>query len=240
MVKGLLGRKVGMTQVYSESGEAIPVTVVEAGPCRVLQVRTPERDGYEAVQLGFKDKKRPRKDRERSRFSQSRRSERGHVTSKLNSKRARRRAAAGVELPAKPECEPKRLVRELRGSAEGYEVGQEVTVGALSEVSAVDVTGASKGRGYAGVMKRHNFSGQRASHGVKKVHRHPGGTGMGATPSRLFKGRRMSGRYGGARVTTRNLKVYRVDEANNLLLIKGAVPGANGGWLIIRETNKVG
>ncbi|MFO7903554.1 MAG: 50S ribosomal protein L3 [Pirellulaceae bacterium] len=229
-----------MTQVYNDSGEAVPVTVIEAGPCHVLQLRTRQRDGYEAVQLGYQDKKRPQGNRPRSRQSQSRRSERGHVTSKLNSKRARRRAAAGAEVPAKPECEPKQLVRELRGGTDGHEVGQQLTVGVLSDVPAVDITGISKGRGYAGVMKRHNFSGQRASHGVKKVHRHPGGTGMSATPSRLFKGRRMAGRYGGDRVTTRNLKVYRVDEASNLLLVKGAVPGANGGWVIIRETNKVG
>jgi large subunit ribosomal protein L3 len=240
MVKGLLGRKVGMTQVYSDSGEAVPVTVVEAGPCHVLQLRTLERDGYEAVQLGFRDKRRPRADRRRSRHSQSRRSERGHVTAKLNSKRARRRAAAGVALPLKPECEPKQFVRELRGTAGDLQVGQQLTVQVLADVRAVDVTGTSKGRGYAGVMKRHNFSGQRASHGVKKVHRHPGGTGASAAPSRVFKGRRMAGHLGNAQVTMRNLKVYRVDEANNLLLLRGAVPGPNGGWLVIRETNKVG
>ncbi len=239
MVKGLLGRKVGMTQVYNESGEAIPVTVIEAGPCHVLQVRTLGRDGYEAVQLGFSDKKRPQGDR-RSRRSQSRRSERGHVTAKLSSKRADRRAKAGVELPPKPECEPKSFVRELRGSSAGLEVGQQLTVGQLAEVSAVDVTGVSKGRGFTGVMKRHNYAGQRASHGVKKVHRHPASTGMSACPSRVFKGHRMAGHYGNSRVTVRNLKVYRVDEVNNLLLVNGAVPGPTGGWLIIRETNKVG
>lgn len=239
MVKGLLGRKVGMTQVYDESGRVVPVTVIEAGPCHVLQVRTVERDGYDAVQLGFQDKKRPQGDR-RSRRSQSRRSERGHVTAKLSSKRADRRAKAGVELPAKPECEPKRFVRELRGSAEGLEVGQQVTVTNLSDVAAVDVTGISKGRGFTGVMKRHNFAGQRASHGVKKVHRHPASTGMSASPSRVIKGRRMAGQYGNARVTVRNLKVYRVDGANNLLLVNGAVPGPAGGWLVIRETNMVG
>ncbi len=238
MVKGLLGRKVGMTQVYNESGEVIPVTVIEAGPCHVLQVRTLERDGYQAVQLGFQDKKRPQGDR-RSRHSQSRRSERGHVTAKLSSKRAARRAKAGVAIPAKPECEPKQFVRELRGEVAGLEVGQQVTVGQLSEVKSVDVTGISKGRGYAGVMKRHNFAGQRASHGVKKVHRHPASTGMSACPSRVFKGRRMAGHYGNSRVTVRNLKVYRVDEANNLLLVNGAVPGPAGGWLIIHETNMV-
>jgi large subunit ribosomal protein L3 len=239
MVKGLLGRKVGMTQLYDDSGVAVPVTVIEAGPCHVLQVRSQDRDGYEAIQLGFLDKKRPQGDR-RSRRSQARRSERGHVTSKLNSNRAQRRVTAGVELPPKPECEPKQFVRELRGSADGFEVGQQVTVAQLVDVKAVDVTGVSKGRGYSGVMKRHNFAGQRASHGVKKVHRHAGGTGASACPSRTFKGRRMAGQYGNARVTVRNLKVYRVDEVNNLLLVNGAVPGPNGGWLVIRETNKVG
>jgi large subunit ribosomal protein L3 len=238
MVKGLLGRKVGMTQVYNESGKVVPVTVIQAGPCQVLQLRTRDRDGYEAVQLGFGDKKRPEGDH-RSRQSQARRSERGHVTSRLNSKRAKRRAAAGVEVPAKAECEPKEFVRELRGEARDLEVGQEVTLAQLDGVSAVDVTGVSKGRGFAGVMKRHNFAGQRASHGVKKVHRHPGGTGMSATPSRLFKGKRMAGQYGNARVTVRNLRVHRLDAENHVLLVKGAVPGPNGGWLVIRETNKV-
>ena len=237
MVKGILGRKVGMTQIYDESGKVIPVTVVQAGPCHVLQIRTIERDGYEAVQLGYLDKKRPRG--RRTRKSQASRAERGHVAS-IGSKRSKQRAAAGIQLPPKAGCEPKRFIRELRGSTDGYEVGQEVTVAALAEVRAVDVTGVSKGRGFAGVMKRHGFAGQRASHGVKKVHRHAGGTGMSATPSRLFKGRRMAGHYGSARVTTRNLKVVRVDPENHLLLIRGAVPGPNGGFLVIRETNKVG
>jgi large subunit ribosomal protein L3 len=217
-----------MTQVYAESGEVIPVTVIQAGPCHVLQLRTPERDGYQAVQLGFSD--RPRR--------LARRSERGHVA-KLNSKRSRKLAAAGVEIPAKPDCEPKRFVREFRGGTDGYEVGQEVTVDALAEVKSVDVTGTSKGRGTAGVMKRHNFAGQRATHGVKKVHRHAGGTGCSADPSRLVKGRRMAGQYGNARVTVRNLSVVRVDAENHLILVRGAVPGPNGGMLVIRESNKV-
>lgn len=240
MAKGILGRKVGMTQLYDESGKVVPVTVIEAGPCHVLQVRTVDRDGYEAVQLGYLDKRRPQGDRSRTRGSQSRRSERGHVTSKLNSKRSRARVSAGVELPAKAECEPKQYVRELRGPAGGLEVGQEVTVGDLAEVAAVDVVGTSKGRGYSGVMRRHNFAGQRASHGVKKVHRHAGGTGMSAAPSRLFKGKRMAGQYGNARVTARNLKVVRVDSENHLILVQGAVPGPNGGFVVVRETNKVG
>ena len=229
MAKGILGRKVGMTQIYEETGKAIPVTVIEAGPCHVLQLRTEALDGYDAVQLGYLDK--PRR--------LARRSERGHVA-KLSSKRAKKQAAAGVEMAAKAGSEPKRHIREFRGSTEGYEVGQEVGVGSLAEVKAVDVTGTSKGRGFAGVMKRHNFSGQRASHGVKKVHRHAGGTGCSADPGRLFKGRRMAGQYGNAQVTVRNLHVVSVDPENNLLLVYGAVPGPNGGLLIIRATNMVG
>ena len=239
MAKGILGQKVGMTQIYNEDGTAVPVTVIQAGPCHVLQLRTEDRDGYEAIQLGFLDKKRPKDNRSRSRSSQASRSERGHVTSNLKSKRSAKRSAAGVELPVKAECEPKTFVREIRGGIEGYEVGQEVTVGTLSEVATVDVTGTSKGRGFSGVMKRPNLAGQRASHGVKKVHRHAGGTGMSASPSRLFKGRRMAGQYGNARITQRNLDVVRVDEENNLLIVRGAVPGPNGGFLVIRETNKV-
>jgi large subunit ribosomal protein L3 len=229
MTVGLLGRKVGMTQVYDESGRVVPVTVIQAGPCHVLQLRTQERDGYEAVQLGYGDK--PRR--------LARRSERGHVA-RLSSKRAKKRGAAGLAIPPKPGCEPKRFVREIRGAAAGLQVGQELTVGSLAETQAVDVTGLTKGRGFAGVIKRHHFSGQRASHGVKKVHRHPGGTGSSATPSRVFKGRRMAGRYGNVRATIRNLKVVRIDQENGLLLVRGAVPGPNGGLLVIRETNKLG
>jgi len=225
---GLLGRKVGMTQIYDESGRVIPVTIIVAGPCHVLQLRTLERDGYEAVQLGYLDK--PRR--------LAARSERGHVA-KLDSKRSKKRAQAGVEAVAKADCEPKRFVREFRGPIDGVNVGDEISIGSFSEVKSVDVVGTSKGRGTAGVMKRHNFHGQRASHGVKKCHRHAGGTGCSAYPSRLFKGRRMAGHYGAARTTTRNLKLVRVDEDNNLMLIKGAIPGPNGGLVIVRETNKV-
>ena len=229
MAKGLLGRKVGMTQIYDESGEVIPVTVIEAGPCHVLQVRTPERDGYNAIQVGYLDK--PRR--------LARRSERGHVA-KLSSKRAKKLAELDRELGQKPDCEPKRFVREFRDSGADCEVGQELTVDLLADVTSVDVTGTSKGRGFAGVMKRHNFHGQRASHGVKKVHRHAGGTGCSASPSRVFKGKKMAGQYGTDRVTVRNLKVVKVDAENNVLLVRGAVPGPNGGVLEIRATNKVG
>lgn len=229
MSKGILGRKVGMTQIYDDSGQAIPVTVIEAGPCHVLQVRTLDRDGYEAVQLGYLDRAR----------RLASRSERGHVA-KLTSKRSKRRTAAGVELAAKADCEPKRFVREVKGAVGGYEVGQQVGVDVFSEVASVDVVGTSKGRGFAGVMKRHNFSGQRASHGVKKCHRHAGGTGMSASPARVFKGKRMAGQYGNAQTTVRNLKVVSVDADNNLLLVRGAIPGPNGGFVVVRETNMVG
>ncbi len=231
MVKGILGRKVGMTQIYDEAGTAIPVTVIAAGPCHVLQVRTVERDGYEAVQMGYLDK--PRR--------LATRSERGHVT-RLSSKRAKKLSDAGVQIAPKADCEPKRFIREIRGTAEGYEVGQQVSVDALSDVKAVDVVGTSKGRGYSGVIKRHKFGGQRASHGVKKVHRHLGSTSSLASwrgGGRPKKGKKMPGQYGNARVTARNLRVVRVDPENNLLLVRGAVPGPNGGMLVIRESNKV-
>ena len=227
MVKGILGRKVGMTQIFDEAGKVIPVTVIEAGPCRVLQVRTADRDGYEAVQVGFGIK--PRR--------LASRSQRGHVAH-LESKRGKRLSAAGVELAAKPDCEPQRFVREFRGATE-WTVGQELKVDLFSDVKAVDVTGISKGRGTAGVMKRHGFSGQRATHGVKKVHRHAGSTGCNTFPARVFKGRRMAGRYGAEQNTVRNLKVVGVDSENDLLLVRGAIPGPNGGYVIVRQTNKL-
>jgi len=228
MAIGILGRKVEMTQIYDETGEVIPVTVIEAGPCDVLQVRTEERDGYQAVQLGYLDK--PRR--------LASRSQRGHVA-KLDSKRSRRMGQSGGEARTKAGCEPKRFVREIRGEPGNLGVGARVDVSAFADVAAVDVVGTSKGRGFAGAMKRHNFSGQRATHGVKKCHRHMGGTGCSAYPSRLFKGKKMPGRYGGSRATTRNLKVVRVDPENNLLIVKGAVPGPSGGLLVISATNKL-
>ena len=228
MAVGLLGRKVGTTQVFETTGEAIPVTVIEAGPCKVLQLRTADRDGYEAIQVGYLDK--PRR--------LASRSERGQVA-KLDSKRSRRKATAGVELLPKPDCEPQRLVREFRGPVEGYAVGQELKVELFNEIKAVDVTGTTKGRGTTGVMKRHNFRGQRATHGVKKVHRHGGSSGQNTSPGRVMKGKRMGGRYGNERVTARNLKVVRVDAENNLILVRGAVPGPNGGYVVIRQTNKL-
>lgn len=227
-VPGILGRKIGMTQIYDEQGNVVPVTVVQAGPCDVLQVRTAERDGYEAVQLGYLDK--PRR--------LAGRSERGHVA-KLDSKRSKARAAAGVEALAKAGCEPKRFVREIRGGAGDLQVGSKIDVTALEGIARVDVVATSKGRGFSGAMKRHNFHGQRATHGVKKCHRALGGTGASAFPSRLFKGKKMPGQYGSARCTIRNQKLVSVDAEQNLLLIRGAVPGPNGGYVVIQRTNKM-
>ncbi len=226
MAIGLLGRKVGMTQVFDESGKVVPVTVIEAGPCHVLQLRTKERDGYEAVQLGFADK--PRR--------LASRSQRGHVA-KLDSKRAKARAKAGVEPLAKADCEPQRFIREFRAPVEGLSVGQKLDVNHFAEVKYVDVVGTTKGRGTAGVMVRHNFHGQRATHGVKKCHRALGGTSGSAFPSRVRKGKRMPGQYGNQQCTMRNQKLVRIDAEQNLLLIRGAVPGPNGGYVVIKTTN---
>jgi large subunit ribosomal protein L3 len=208
---GLLGRKVGMTQIYKDDGTAVPVTVLECGPCTVLQVRTPDRDGYAALQLGFADKRR----------KVATQAERGHAR--------------------KVDAEPKKFVREIRQAepVEGVTEGQTLTVELFGETKAVDVTGTSKGRGFAGVMKRHGFKGLRASHGVKRMHRHPGSSGPSADPSRTQKGIRKPGQFGNARITVRNLQVVRVDAENHLLLVRGAVPGPNGGFLMVRQTNKV-
>jgi len=217
-----------MTQIFDPTGEVIPVTVLEAGPCHVLQLKTVERDGYQAVQLGYLDK--PRR--------LASRALRGHVA-KLDSKHQKRRSAAGVELLPKAGCEPKRFVREFRGSTDGLQVGQQLRVDLFKDVQAVDIIGTTKGRGMTGVIKRHGFRGQRASHGVKKVHRHPGSIGMNTDPHHTFKGHRMAGHLGADRRTVRNLKVVRVDLENNLLLVRGAVPGPNGGYVVIRTTNKM-
>jgi large subunit ribosomal protein L3 len=223
---GLLGRKVGMTQIFDESGRVVPVTVLEVGPCRVLRLRTTDRDGYAAVQVGYRDK--PRR--------LASRAERGQVAN-LDSRRAKLQDA--VARAPKPDCEPQRFIREFRGEAGDLAVGQQLAVDVFADVKAVDVTGTSKGRGYAGVMKRHGYKGQRASHGVKKVHRHAGSTGCNTFPARVFKGRRMAGHMGAEQCTSRNLRVVRVDAENNLLLVRGAVPGPNGGYVVIQQTNKL-
>jgi len=226
--KGILGRKLGMTQVFDAEGAVVPVTVIEAGPCPVMMVRSPDRDGYAAIQIGFLDK--PRR--------LASKSVRGQVA-KLDSRRGKRRADAGVVQPPKADCEPKRFVRELRGVYDGAEVGQLLTVELFEGVEFVDVTGTTKGRGTAGVMKRHGFKGQRASHGVKKVHRHQGGTSMNTSPARVFKGKRMAGRFGNERSTMRNVKLVRIDKEHNLLVIRGAVPGPIGTYVTVMQTNKI-
>lgn len=222
-----------MTQVYAEDGSAVPVTVIQAGPCVVLQVRTAERDGYSAVQLGYGEK--PRR--------LASRSERGHVAA-ISSKRSKQRADAKVEPVAKAGCEPPRYIREFRLEAgdAAPEVGQKLTLELLSDVPRVDVIGMIKGRGTAGVMKQHNFHGLRASHGVQRHHRAGGSIGAHGcdrgNSGKIKKGKRMSGRWGNERVTVRNLKVVRVDQDSNVILVYGAVPGPNGGHVMIQKTKK--
>ena len=207
---GLLGRKIGMTQIYQPNGIVVPITVLECGPCKVLQVKTPERDGYFALQLGFADRKR----------KTATQAARGHAK--------------------KADSEPKRFVREIRQQeASDHKLGDTLNVEVFNDVKRVDVVGTSKGRGFTGVMKRHGFKGLRASHGVKRMHRHPGSSGPSADPSRTRKGIQKPGQFGNARVTVSNLEIVRVDPANNLLLIKGAVPGHNGAFVTVHQTNRV-
>jgi large subunit ribosomal protein L3 len=233
MALGLLGKKVGMTQVYDEKGRIAPVTVLQVGPCPVLQVRDQERDGYDAVQLGFQDK--PRR--------QATRPERGHVSADLEANRRRARAAAGVALPPKANCEPQRYIREVRLEAPAdAKVGAVLTVAEVfKDVKAVDVVGTSKGRGYTGAMKRWNMAGLPAAHGAKKVHRSHGSVGSLASnrgSGRPKKGKHMPGQYGAVRRTVRNLRIVRVDGDHHLLLVEGAIPGPNGGFILVRPTNK--
>ena len=206
MIGGLLGKKIGMTQIFSDDGTVTPVTVIQAGPCHVMQVKTAERDGYRALQLGLDDKKRKNATKPES----------GHA-----------RAA---------KAEPKRLLREVRASAEeAVELGQLLTVDIFENVASVDITGTTKGKGFQGVMKRHNFHGMPASHGASKVHRSPGAIGQCSDPSRVFKGTKMPGQMGACRKTVRNLDLVRVDTEQNLLLVKGAVPGPRGAYLIVKS-----
>jgi large subunit ribosomal protein L3 len=233
MPLGLLGMKVGMTQVYDDAGKIAPVTGLQVGPCPVLQVREQQRDGYDAVQLGFLDK--PRRSATRP--------ERGHVSAQLESKRRKARRDAGVTLPPKADCEPQRFVREFRlEAAASVAVGNVLKAAdVFGDIKNVDVIGKSKGRGTTGVMKRHNFGGLRGSHGVKKGNRQRGSISSNASnrgSGRPKKGIRMAGRYGAERVTARNLTIVRIDPDNNLILVKGAVPGPNGGFIMIRPTNK--
>jgi large subunit ribosomal protein L3 len=235
MALGLLGKKIGMTQVYDESGKLAPVTVLQVGPCPVLQIRQPERDGYHAVQLGFEDKPRRK----------ATKPERGHVSASLESNRRRARAAAGVALVPKADCEPQRYIREFRLEAAGQSKVGDILKAAevFSGVKAVDVIGTTKGCGTTGVMKRHGYHGLKASHGVKRHHRAPGSVGSHASnrgSGRPKRGKRMAGHHGATRNTARNLVLVRIDAENNLLLVRGAVPGPNGGFIMVRPTKKKG
>jgi len=208
-MKGVLGEKLGMTQVWDENNRIVPVTVVKAGPCVVTQVRTPEADGYSAVQIAY-GAANPRR---------------------LTKPQAGHFEKAGVT--------PRRHVAELRtDDASDYTLGQELTAETFEAGQIVDVVGTSKGKGFAGVMKRHGFGGLRASHGVQRKHRSPGSIGGCATPGRVFKGLRMAGRMGGVRVTTQNLTVHAVDAGKGLILIKGAVPGPRGSLVLVRSGSK--
>ena len=206
--KGIVGEKLGMTQIFVET-RAVPVTVIKAGPCTVTQVRTQETDGYDAVQLAY-GAMRPR---------DVTKPQQGHFDK------------AGVE--------PSRHLVELRTDGDGsFELGQQVTADVFDAGEKVDVVGVSKGKGFSGVMKRHGFGGLRGSHGVHKKHRSPGAIGACATPSRVFKGMRMAGQAGNERVTVLNLEVVSADPERNLLLVKGAVPGPNGGLVMVRSATK--
>jgi large subunit ribosomal protein L3 len=208
-IRGVLGTKLGMTQVFADDGRMVPVTVVEAGPCVVTAVRTPASDGYSAVQLGF-----------------------GEIDPrKVTKPRAGHFAKAGVT--------PRRYLVEVRtDDAAEYTLGQEVTAETFAAGDLIDVTATSKGKGFAGVMKRHGFKGMSSSHGTKRKHRAPGSIGGCAYPGRVFKGVRMAGRMGGERTTTPNLTLHGVDAGRGLLLIKGAVPGPAGGLVLVRSAVK--
>ncbi|HEY3569459.1 MAG TPA: 50S ribosomal protein L3 [Thermoanaerobaculia bacterium] len=207
-MEGILGRKMGMTQIYVEDGTVIPVTVIQAGPCLVVQRKTVDTDGYEAVQIGLVEEK-PAKPNQ---------PQKGHF------------AKAGVA--------PVRKVEEFRlDSGEELKAGDEVKASMFNEKDYVDVVGTSKGKGFQGVMKRHNFAGGRGSHG-SMFHRAPGSIGSSAYPSRVFKGMRMTGRMGGERVTTKNLQIVKVDAEQNLIYVRGAVPGPRSGYVAIRRAKR--
>jgi len=207
--KGILGQKVGMTQIWDEQNRAVPVTVVQAGPCRVVQIKTPERDGYSAVQLAFGDVKPKRVNKP----------ENGHFK--------------------KYNAAPARHLAELRvDDSSAFSVGQVINADLFAAGERVDVTGISKGKGFTGHIQRHNFKGQGGSHGNHKKHRAPGSIGACATPSRVFKGMKMAGQHGNTRVTTLNLEVVEGDSERNLILIKGSIPGPSGGLVFVRNAIK--
>ncbi|BCL14035.1 50S ribosomal protein L3 [Micromonospora sagamiensis] len=207
-VKGILGAKLGMTQVW-DNNKVVPVTVVQAGPCVVSQVRSAEKDGYSAIQLAY---------------------------GAIDPRKVKKPVSGHY---AKADVAPRRHIVELRTTDAGeYSLGQEVTVSEFAPGVSIDVTGKTKGKGYAGPMKRHGFHGLRASHGVERKHRSPGSIGACATPGRVFKGTRMAGRMGGVRYTVQNLTVQAVDTENNLLLVRGAIPGPKGALVLVRTAAK--
>ena len=206
-MKGLIGKKVGMTQLFDDTGKAVPVTVIKAGPCYVTQVRTVNNDGYSAVQLGYEETKPQRLTG----------GELGHLKKK--------------DLP------PLRYLREFRTSEE-IEEGQTLTVEVFTEGERVDIVGKSKGRGFQGVVKRYGFSGGPKTHGQSDRHRAPGSIGAGSTPGRVFKGKRMPGRMGNETVTSQNLLISRIDPENNIIAVRGSVPGPKNGLVIIKEARK--
>ncbi|MDO4784573.1 MAG: 50S ribosomal protein L3 [Propionibacteriaceae bacterium] len=212
IVKGILGTKLGMTQLWDDNNRIVPVTVIQAGPCVVTQVRTPEVDGYSAVQLGY---------------------------GAIKAKKVNKPAAGHFE---KADVTPRKHLVELRtADASTYTLGQELTAADVFEAAqVVDVTGISKGKGTAGVMKRHGFGGLKASHGVHRKHRAPGSIGGCATPGRVFKGLRMAGRMGNEKVTVQNLTIHAVDAERGLLLVRGAVPGNKGSLVVVRTAAKKG
>ncbi|AEQ05907.1 50S ribosomal protein L3 [Corynebacterium pseudotuberculosis 258] len=210
-IKGILGTKLGMTQIFDEDNRVIPVTVVEAGPCVVTQIRTIETDGYNTIQIAYGD---------------------------IDPRKANKPATGHFK---KAGVTPRRHVAEIRmNDVSAYELGQDVTVEIFEGITFVDVTGTTKGKGYAGAMKRHGFAGQGAAHGNQAAHRRVGGIGACATPGRVFKGTRMAGRMGNDRVTTQNLKVQKIDADANLILIKGAIPGNRGGIVTVKTAVKGG
>jgi large subunit ribosomal protein L3 len=205
MMEILIGKKIGMTQIFEESGKAIPVSVLQVGPCPVVQIKTKEKDGYTAIQIGFHEVKESRVGKPTL----------GHF------------AKAGLK--------PQRVIREVRvDDTEPYKVGESVDLTAFEGTSRVHVAGTTKGRGFAGTTKRHGFRTGRATHG-NKCHRAPGSVGMCATPARIFKGKRMPGRMGGVRRTVKNLEVVQMDTENHLLFVRGAVPGANNGFVFVSK-----
>lgn len=209
-MKAILGEKLGMTQIFDEDSQAIPVTVIKAGPCRVVQIKSPETDGYSAVQISYRELR----------------------AGKANQPQVGHFAVAGV-VPSR------HLVEVPVDDSSIFVLGQEITIAdVLAKGGKADVSGISKGKGFQGVMKRHNFSGQGASHGVHKVHRAPGSIGACATPARVFKGMKMAGRMGGERTTILNLEVVEVDAERGLVMLGGAVPGPKGSVVIVREAVK--